>query len=230
MMLGMRIVREPSDDLIARAELLRARVDGHPEYCAEVVPELVVMLGVTNDPAVLIVIAQALHAAWNNEASLALLPFASHPDADVRLAVTRALPGGVDDPAAKDRVARALVQLTNDDSSQVRDWAVFGLGSILDVDTPEIREALRAHLFDSDLDTRLEALVGLAERRDPTILDLLRDELRGDTVERLVVDAARAFADSSLLPLLLELSHHWDQDPDLLRRAIETCRSGNQEA
>jgi hypothetical protein len=100
-------------------------------------------------------------------------PRRAHPDPDVRLAVTRALPGGVEHPSAKAQVAQALIRLTNDDSSDVRDDAVFGLGSILDLDTAEIRDALRARLFDSDLDTRLEALVGLAERRDPTVLALL---------------------------------------------------------
>ena len=225
----MDVVKGPSDELIERAELLRERVDGHPERCAAVVPELVEMLGLTDEPAALIAIAQAMGAAWNDEASLALLPLTSHPNADVRLAVTRALPGGVQKPDAKNRVARALTQLTIDESSAIRDWAVFGLGSILDVDTPEVRQALRARLFDSDLDTRLEALVGLAERRDPTILDMLREELRGDTVDLLAVDAARAFADPSLLPLLLELAPRWDHDPDLLRRAIQTCTTGEQE-
>jgi hypothetical protein len=226
---GMGAVGESSEELIERARLLRAKVDGHPEHCSEVVPELAEMLGLTQEPAVLVAIAQALHAAYNDDASLALLPFVTHPDAEVRLPVTRALPGGMEDPEAKTRVALALIQLTTDDSSQIRDYATFGLGSILDLDTPEIRAAMHARLFDSDLDTRLEALVGLAERRDPTVLDLLRDELQGDTVERLVVDAARAFADPSLLPLLLELSHRWDRDPGLLRRAVDTCRSGEQE-
>ncbi len=189
---GMGIAPGPSDhDLIERADLFRAKVNGHPEHCAEVVPALVEMLSLADVPAVLVAIAAALDAAWCDEASLALLPFASHPDSDVRFAVTCAMPGGVEDPEAKKRIAHALVQLTNDESSQVRDWAVFGLGSMLDVDTPEIREALRVHLFDSDLDTRLEALVGLAERRDPQILDWLRDELQAGTVEPLVVDAAR---------------------------------------
>ncbi len=218
-----------SAELIERAEQLRAKVDGHPEHCDEVVPELVAMLSPTQDTEVLVAIAQALHAAWNDAASLALLPYVAHDDERVRLAVTRALPGGVESSEAKTRVADALLALTDDSSSDVRDWAVFGLGTILDLDTPAIREALRARLFDSDIDTRLEALVGLAERRDRAVLDLLRDELQADTVERLVVDAARAFAAPSLLPLLLKLTTHWDLDPDLLQRATQTCRSGEQE-
>ena len=220
---------ESSAELIERAERLRTQVDGHPEDCAEVMPQLAGMLSLTDDPDVLIVIAQALHAAWNEQASLVLLPYVAHPDERVRLAVTRVLPGAVRSPEATTRVAKALIELTGDSSSQVRDAATFGLGSIMDVDTPAIREALRERLFDSDLDTRLEALVGLAERRDQSVLGLLREELQANTVEKLVVDAARAFAHPSLRPLLVALRRRWDIDPDLLERAIHTCTTGEQE-
>jgi HEAT repeat protein len=221
---------DASAELIERAEQLRTKVDGHPEHCAEVMPQLTAMLSITDDPDVLIVVAQALHAAWNEEASLVLLPYVTHPDERVRLAVTRVLPGGLESPETTARVANALIMLTNDSSATVRDWATFGLGSIMDVDTPAVRETLRERLFDSDLDTRLEALVGLAERRDQSVLGVLRDELQTDTVQKLVVDAARAFADPSLLPLLLALKPRWDLAPDLLERAIQTCTSGEQEA
>jgi HEAT repeat protein len=127
------------------------------------------------------------------------------------------------------RATRALIQLTDDESGDVRDWAVFGLGSILDLDTPPIREVLRQRLFDSDIDTRLEALVGLAERRDPGVLMLIRDALRSDTVERLVVDAARAFADRSLVAMLRDLESRWSEDTDLLERAIRACEAGEQD-
>src|SRR5262249_16232920 len=162
----------------------------------------------------LVAIAQALHAAWNDTASLALLPLASHPDDRVRLAVTRALPGGVERNDVQQKVADALMGLADDDSSEIRDWAVFGLASILDVDTPAVRETLRSHLFDSDLTTRLEALIGLAERRDPAALDLIRDELHLASPDRMAVDAARAYADPSLLPLLEVLATNgWSEDP-----------------
>jgi HEAT repeat protein len=217
------------DDLIERADALRARVNGHPENCGEVVPQLTAMLSQTDDPDVLIALAAALGAAWNDEASLALLPYVAHHDGRVRLAVTQALPGGVEDADAKALVANALIRLAEDDLSDVRDWAAFGLGSILDVDTPEVREVLRARLFDSDIGTRLEALVGLAERRDPGVLLLIRDELRAETVERLVVDAARAFADPSLVPALHDLEGRWSEDSALLERALRACESGEQE-
>jgi hypothetical protein len=218
-----------SSELIERADRLRALVDGRPENCAVVVPQLTAMLSLTGDPDVLIALARALHAAWNEAASAALLPFVAHPDERVRLAVTRALPGGPESPEVKARVADALIALSNDPSPKVRDWATFGLGVILDLDTPAIRETLRARLWDSDIDTQLEALVGLAERRDPLVLDLLSDKLCAETVDRLTVDAARAFADPVLLPPLLALRDRWDEDTALLERAIRACERGKQE-
>jgi hypothetical protein len=141
-----------------------------------------------------------------------------------------ALPCGVEHHEAEVLVAAALGQLAGDGCSGVRDWAVFGLGSLLSVDTPAVRRVLRDRLWDSDLDVRLEALVGLAERRDPGVLDLIRDELQADTVEPLVVDAARALADPGLVRGLLQLEEAgWDEHPDLLARALRSCRSGRQE-
>lgn len=218
-----------SEEHVQRADELRAVVNGHPERSAEVVPKLITMLETSDDPDVLIAALSALGMAWDEAASLAVLPYAAHADARVRLVVTQALPGGIETAEAKERVMAALIALSSDSSAEVRDWATFGLGSMLDIDTPDVRDALRSRLFDSDIDTRLEALVGLAERRDPTVLDILRDELRADTVEWLVVDAARAFADPSLVPLLVELASRWDIDRDLLQRALRTCRSGEQE-
>jgi hypothetical protein len=83
--------------------------------------------------------------------------------------------------------------------------------------------------MDSDIDTRYEALVGLAERRDADVLEMIEDELRAETVQRLAVDAARAFADRGLLAPLEALLPWWNEDRDLLLRAIATCRSGEQE-
>ncbi len=216
-------------ELIERVNGLRARVDGHPERCAEVVPQLTAMLSPTQDPQILIAVAQALHAAWNDAASIALLPYVAHADDGVRLAVTRALPGGAESAPAKARIAEALMSLSNDPSAEVRYEATFGLGVILDLDSPAIRETLRARLWDSDIDTQLEALVGLAQRRDPLVRDLIADKLRASTVDRLAVDAARAFADPALLPPLLALINRWDGDPALLDRAIHACQSGEQE-
>lgn len=213
------------EELTRQADRLRKFVDGRPERAATAVPELVELLTKTDDPNVLVAIAQALHAAWTPAASLALLPYASHIDERVRVAVARALPGGAaDDPDAANSVAKALIALAADECARVRVWAIFGLGSILDVDTPDIRAALRAGTFDSDLDTRLEAILGLSERRDPFALDMIRDGLLATRVERTIVDAARAYGDPVLLPLLQLLLGSWSDDVELLDEAIRRCR------
>jgi hypothetical protein len=58
-----------------------------------------------------------------------------------------------------------LIAMTEDESSEVRDWATAGLAG-LDADTPRIREALAARLADPDLRTVAEATRGLAVRGD----------------------------------------------------------------
>jgi hypothetical protein len=91
-----------------------------------------------------------------------MLPFSTHPDACVRSAVVHALLASTR-PEAID----ALIRLSSDVDENVRDWATFGLGSQLDdVDTVAIRDALAARLDDAHEDTRYEALVGLALRKD----------------------------------------------------------------
>ncbi len=59
-----------------------------------------------------------------------------------------------------------LAVLSRDPDTDVRGWATFGLGSMIDRDTAQVRAALIARLDDPDADTRGEALVGLAARGD----------------------------------------------------------------
>ncbi|SEG33887.1 Ankyrin repeat-containing protein [Nonomuraea solani] len=58
-----------------------------------------------------------------------------------------------------------LIAMTEDEDSEVRDWATSGLAGLAD-DTPLIREALAARLTDSDLRTVAEATRGLSARGD----------------------------------------------------------------
>jgi HEAT repeat protein len=54
--------------------------------------------------------------------------------------------------------------LTQDTAPEVRDWATFALGTQIDLDTSEIRDALAARLNDPDEVTRAEAATGLSRR------------------------------------------------------------------
>jgi HEAT repeat protein len=90
-----------------------------------------------------------------------LLRLASHPEARVREAVAISLAGHeAEAPLA------ALIALSRDEASEVRDWATFALGSLQPQDTPELRDALAERIGDEDPQTRLEAVHGLAIRGD----------------------------------------------------------------
>jgi HEAT repeat protein len=69
--------------------------------------------------------------------------------------------------------ADALVRLASDPDSEVRDRATMGLSDPFDADSEEIRDALAARLTDGEGDIAGEALLGLAQRRDPRALALL---------------------------------------------------------
>src|SRR5690242_11208705 len=80
-------------------------------------------------------------------------PFATHESADVRYAVATVL-GGRTDPLS----ISLLLALMTDAADIVRDWATFGIGSLGDVDTPEVRDALAGRLDDRDEEVRAEAI------------------------------------------------------------------------
>lgn len=104
----------------------------------------------------------------------ALISKASHNDPDVRWGVVFGL-GGHDD----DRAIQTLIALCSDPDFDVRNWAVFSLGSLTVVDTSELREALVRALIDDDPEIRGEALIGLANRGDPRVIQPLKKELGG---------------------------------------------------
>lgn len=151
----------------------------------------------------------------------------AHPSENVRFAVTLALGGYEDDLAV-----RTLIELTEDVDADVRDWATFGLGSRIDLDTPAIREALFRRLTDSDNTTRSEAMVGLARRKDQRVVAALLEQLAPERMallkERpdLPIEAAEEVADPRLLPALLRLRAAGWEDNGYLDQVIDRCREG----
>ncbi|MGH2354781.1 MAG: HEAT repeat domain-containing protein [Chloroflexota bacterium] len=209
-----------------RAAVLRDRVNGHPENVDAVLPELVQMLHAESDASALAAIIEAVGSAWDERGVAAVLAFADHPAEGVRLAVAQAIPGGADSEETVGAAIQILIVLMEDAVADIRDYATFGLGSMLrEQDSPAIRDALRRRLTDSHRDTRHEALVGLAQRHDPSVLPYVRSALREDSVSRLGVAAAGALADRRLLGDLLRIRPWWDVDVDLLERAIAACEA-----
>ncbi len=149
-----------------------------------------------------------------------LLSFETHPDEDVRWSLLHCLR-----TAHSSSEMAALIRLSRDPVGRIRDWATFALGSLSEADTPEVREALIARLEDPDVDTRGEAMRGLAERGDRRAVPAIARELAQDEVGDLVIEAAGLMPDASYLPVLEDLLAHMPDDADVIA-AIAACRSG----
>jgi HEAT repeat protein len=117
---------------------------------------------------------------------LEILPFRNHPNRNVRWYVAMSL-GGHDIP----EIVSALMELMHDAEPRVRDWATFGIGARLDADSDAIRDALFERLQDEDCDTRGEAAVGLAKRKDLRVLPFVIDELLREEHGDLYEEAAQ---------------------------------------
>lgn len=123
-----------------------------------------------------------------------------------------------------------LLRLMKDEDDLVRDWATFGLGTQMASDGPEIRAALWKNLVDGDEVVRGEALVGLAARKDPGVVDHLLTLLNADS-RVYELHAAEMTADPRLLETLEAMDRALPEGDgywrDCLRAAIEACRVGS---
>lgn len=127
------------------------------------------------DAAVVHSAAWALSHLASDLAVSALIEMRHNSDTDVRWAVAHGMQGS----QREDAIA-TLIELMDDAEDNVRDWATFGLGMQCDVDTPEIRAALRKRLSDAYEEARNEAIWGLARRKDELGLGLLLARLDSD--------------------------------------------------
>lgn len=186
-----------------------------PEYCLQI---LLGMLESDQAHGVLRSILIALSHLHLSEVIAPALRFRGHVDSEVRHGVVLALMGHEDVQAIE-----ALIELTSDPEAHVRDWATFALGTQVEVDTPDLRDALMERLADNDDDTRCEALVGLARRGDRRVLPALQSSLSSDSVCSMEVEAAALIGDPLLLKELVALREWWDVDRALLDEAIQAC-------
>ena len=158
-----------------------------------------------------------------------ILVLRRHPEPQVRWAVAAALPLLAKEGRSLERATAALIQLTRDEDADVRDVATYGLGTQLrhagwERGEPQaVGRALLERVDDEDLDTRSEALLGLAYRGDDRAVEPLLKALGEDVVGSLAVEAAAELGDPRLLPALHELTEWWDADQALLDRAVERC-------
>ncbi len=154
-----------------------------------------------------------------------LLKLRHHPDPEVRFGVALGL-AGEENPSA----IQTLIELSSDEDGDVRDWATFALGSQIETDTPEIREALFRRANDPHDASAApgEGVVGLAIRQDERAFELIIPYLQAGNAGTLIFEAAEVLADPRLYPLLVKLRDDPDYDEyerSCLEDAIIACQS-----
>jgi HEAT repeat protein len=205
---------------------------GVPEraFPREALAILAAMVAGESAPDVLYSVTCAIAHQRLDDVVPVLLRLKSHPSSHVRRAVASSL-GGWDTPEA----IGGLTELSMDEDEAVRDWATCGLGTMTDLDSPDLRAALAARLDDPDPVTRAEAMVGLARRKDERVLEALLAILHPDHIapfelrSDLVLEAVEEFPSPLLLPGLLRLRGHLrGQAAEWLEELIAACKSAQE--
>lgn len=201
-------------DLLGEAAALH---EGQREAAAAA---LLALSGSERDGGVLCSIAGALGKTADPRAGPVLAGLAGHADPDVRFQVALSVPmAWSGDPGGADVLA--LTSLTADPDDEVRDWATFGLGTMLaEADTEQIRAALWNRTSDEHARAREEGICGLARRRDPRAAGLMAGLLAdSDGVHVLVFGAAAVLG----APELLAWLENYDPEDPLVAEALAAC-------
>jgi HEAT repeat protein len=208
------------------ADVLGRLVGVDPGARAAAAEALGAALAVEKEPCALASMVAALGHVGTAEPLPTIVGLAGSTDSGVRLAVAFAVATLSPQPLGRDE-RFALIKLSGDAESEVRDWATFGLGTLSSDDGPDVRAALLARADDASHETRAEALFGLAVRRDPRAVPHLIRALQSPSVAGLELDAAAEAADPRLLPALWALQRAGLADAVRVRRAIDRC-SGSE--
>lgn len=152
------------------------------------------------------VISSILYAIGHNNDNLTekqidiVCSFKNHKSVNVRHGLVSAIL-----EIDKTKPINTLIQLTKDKDSDIRDWATFGIGTQIETDNLIIRETLWERINDSDENTRFEAIIGLAKRKDQKIKDILKNELlKIDEFGSLILEAIEELNDKEFIALIEE--------------------------
>ncbi len=221
-----------SDEALERqvgCDLVRTAASLHESLRGEAATALMALAELETAACVLQSLVVGLGAAQDPRGVPVLVRLSWHEDADLRRkvasqfgTVNSGLPDGPD--------VQALIRLTRDQDSEVRDWAAFTLGFQLEQDTTAIRDALWKCTTDEDGEVRQEGARGLARRHDPRAVPLIAHLLDSDDGTQIfTLDAAEILGVPELLPALRAYEFHGPDtdraiaacDPVLRARAVE---------
>ena len=128
---------------------------------------------------------------------LKLIEFKNHKNKDVRFSLVYAL-SGVDNLKALD----TLIELSEDKFSSIRNWATFGIGTLSEQTNEHIIKALWKRMQDKHQETKLEAIVGLANRNQVGVKKQIIQELKNGEYGTLLFEAIETLKDIDFIPYL----------------------------
>lgn len=126
-----------------------------------------------------------------------LIALKDEQNSTVRQALVNSLLG-VDN----EKAVETLIFLSNDKVNSIRNWATFGIGSQIERNTKTIREALWKRVNDKDQDTKLEAIVGLATRKENQVKEVIKQELISGEFGNLLYESIIELGETDFLPTL----------------------------
>jgi HEAT repeat protein len=183
------------------------------------------MLEAEDSALVLRSIASAFVDLHHDRAADLLPTLLQHEDPNVRFSVVHGLL-----PVAGPRTLESFIRASADEDDGVRNWATFGLRTILNepteagtFDSSQLREALVARVNDSCAETRAEAILALATTQDVRALEPLKRELRDWPEWDHCIEAAQRFGLPELEPILSALLQAYPEEEACLRPAIQAC-------
>lgn len=147
--------------------------------------------------------------------------FKDHEESFVRYGLVFALLGKSQAVAVD-----TLIDLSQDKSQPVRDWATFGLGTGIEKNNRKIRDALWVNTQDQDEDTRQEAILGLAKRKDLRVQEVIISELLEGEHGTLLFESIQETGDKELLKYLTkalsECRKNKNINPDWVKK-LKAC-------
>ena len=192
----LRQCKSSNPEMRLRAVDVLAQMKGRDE--TETVAVLLQVLTTENNARVIRSCIHALGHQYYHKNSFytAIEKFADFDSVDVRHAVACALPNS----NSTNEAVELLMKLMTDEDADVRDWATFGLGAMMDEDSQAIRDALAERLDDTDFDTQFEAIYGLARRKDMRALAPLLLHIEGGWWSDLADDCVVKLLEIDTLP------------------------------
>lgn len=190
-------------------------------YYSETMEILLKLLDREKDSGVLASIGFAFSHNECDKATHLLCNLKSHSSVDVRLGVVLGITKNSNDLAIE-----TLIELSDDADEDVRNWATFGIGTQIEADSAEIREALVKRLQDDNEEIQGEAMFGLAVRKDPRAIQPITEELLSENPRVFALESAQEMALEDFLPLLKALEEKVVSDSyfqNCLVNAIDAC-------